>query len=214
WRLTAGVAGVLLVSAAVVFLVVYHGTGSQLEIDIDRDLSGDTSQMIQALHGLDGQPAARIRAAATDYVRTQSFTATSTILFVLMPGGATASNHPELFGSPYPQPGESEAEQLQENAEGRRLEVPRPGYSVMPVPDVRRRGICEQRAKMGTMQLIAGAGEPLSLVSRAQHGVARAFVLAIVVVLVLALLASYLAGARVSAPLRRMAGVATQVDAG
>jgi two-component system, OmpR family, sensor kinase len=64
------------------------------------------------------------------------------------------------------------------------------------------------------VQLIVGAGEPLSLVSRAQHGVARAFVLAIIVVLVLALLASYLAGARVSAPLRRMAGVATRVDAG
>ncbi len=38
--------------------------------------------------------------------------------------------------------------------------------------------------------------------------------LAALVVLVLALLASYLAGARVSAPLRRMAQVATRVDAG
>jgi signal transduction histidine kinase len=74
--------------------------------------------------------------------------------------------------------------------------------------------IFEQRADIGSVQLIAGAGEPLSLVSRAQHGVARAFVLAIIVVLALALLASYLAGARVSAPLRRMAGVATRVDAG
>src|SRR5690348_9047172 len=134
WRLTAWVAGVLLVSAAVVFLVVYQDTGSQLEIDIDRDLSGDTSQMIQSLHGLDGQPAARIRAAAAEYVRAQSFTATSTVLFVLMPGGATASNHPELFGSSRPQPGESEAEQAQENAEGRSLEKPRLGYSVAPVP--------------------------------------------------------------------------------
>jgi signal transduction histidine kinase len=62
--------------------------------------------------------------------------------------------------------------------------------------------------------VIAGAGEPLALVARAQHGVARAFVLAGVVVLGLALIASYLAGARVSAPLRRMAGVATRVDAG
>ncbi len=64
------------------------------------------------------------------------------------------------------------------------------------------------------MQIIAGAGEPLALVERAQHGVARAFVLAGAVVLVLALFASYLAGARVSAPLRRMAQVATRVDAG
>jgi len=64
------------------------------------------------------------------------------------------------------------------------------------------------------VQIIAGAGEPLSLVDRAQHGVARAFVLAGAVVLLLALVASYLAGARVSAPLRGMAQVAARVDAG
>jgi two-component system OmpR family sensor kinase len=211
--LTAWVAGVLLVSAAVVFLVVYQDTGAQLENEIDRDISGDTSQLIQSLNTLNGQSAARIRASAFDYVRGQSFTATSTILFVLMPG-QTASNHPELFGSSRPQPGESEADQLVENDQGRALEAPRLGYSVAPVPDVGRMRIYEARADLGNVQLIVGAGEPLSLVERAQHGVARAFVLAIVVVLVLALLASYLAGARVSAPLRRMAGVATRVDAG
>ncbi len=207
-------AGVLLVLAAVVFLVVYQGTGSQLQDEIDRDISGDTSQLIQSLHAVNGQSATRIQAAATDYVRGQSYSATSTILFVLMPDGTTASNHPELFGSARPQPGESEAEQLQENAEGRRLEVPRLGYSVAPVPDVGRVRIFEQHADLGGVQLIVGAGEPLSLVERAQHGVARAFVLASVIVLALALLASYLAGARVSAPLRGMAQVATRVDAG
>ena len=55
---------------------------------------------------------------------------------------------------------------------------------------------------------MVGAGEPLALVERAQHGVARAFVLAGAVTLLLALIASYLAGARVTAPLRRMAAVA------
>ena len=214
WRLTAWVAGVLVVLAAVVFLVVYQDTGSQLQDEIDRDISGDTTQMVQSLQTLHGQSAARIRAAATVYVRAQSFTATSTILFVLMPGGATASNHPELFGARRPEEGETAAAQLVENAEGRRLEVPRLGYSVAPVPDVGRMRIFEQRADLGGVQLIAGAGEPLALVSRAQHGVARAFVLASGIVLALALLASYLAGARVSAPLRRMAQVATRVDAG
>ena len=92
--------------------------------------------------------------------------------------------------------------------------MPRLGYSVQRVPDVGRMRIIEQRAYLGGVPVIAGAGEPLALVERAQHGVARAFVLAGVVVLVLTLLASYLAGARVSAPLRRMAQVATRVDAG
>ena len=214
WRLTAWVAGVLLVSAVVVFFVVYQDTGSQLRGEIDRDISGDTGQLLQSLQSVRGQDAGGIRAAATRYVRGQPYSATSTLLFVLMLGGGTTSNHPEVFGGGEPQPGESESDQLIENAEGRALEVPRLGYSTARVPDVGGMRIFEQRAYVGAVPVIAAAGEPLALVERAQHGVARAFVLAGIVVLALALLASYLAGARVSAPLRRMAQVATRVDAG
>jgi signal transduction histidine kinase len=67
---------------------------------------------------------------------------------------------------------------------------------------------------VGGARLVVAAAQPLTLVASAQHDVARAFLLAGIAVLVLALLASYLAGSRVSAPLRRMAGVATRVDAG
>ena len=59
-----------------------------------------------------------------------------------------------------------------------------------------------------------GAGEALTDVSRAQRSVARAFVLAGLLALVAALVASYLVGGRVSAPLRRMANVAARVDGG
>jgi signal transduction histidine kinase len=204
----------MLLSAAVVFLVVYQDTGTQLQSEIDRDISADTSQLIQSLQPLAGQSPARISAAAMRYVRAQPYTATSTLLFALISGVATTSNHPEVFGGGRPQPGETGADQARENAEGDLLKVPRLGYSVALVPDVGRVRIIEQRADLGTVQVIAGAGEPLALVERAQHGIARAFVLAGIVVLILALLASYLAGARVSAPLRRMAQVATRVDAG
>jgi signal transduction histidine kinase len=204
----------MLVSAAVVFLVVYQDTGTQLEGEIDRDISGDTSQLIQSLQTLKGERPEVISAAAKRYVLAQPHTATSTLFFVLIPDVATASNHPELFGGGPPEGGETEADQQLENAQGRRLKVPHLSYSTSLVPDVGRTRIFEQHADLGTAQVIAGAGEPLALVARAQHGVARAFVLAGVVVLGLALIASYLAGARVSAPLRRMAVVATRVDAG
>ena len=59
-----------------------------------------------------------------------------------------------------------------------------------------------------------GAGESLELVTRAQRSVARAFLIAGALGLALVLIASYLAGAAVSAPLRRMARVATRVDDG
>jgi signal transduction histidine kinase len=62
--------------------------------------------------------------------------------------------------------------------------------------------------------VLYGAGESLAVVERAQHSVAETFLLAGAIVLLIALVASYLAGSRVSAPLRQMAGVAARVDAG
>ena len=65
-----------------------------------------------------------------------------------------------------------------------------------------------------TQLVTVGVGEPLASVARAQHGVARAFILAGFLALAGALLASLLIGSRFSRPLRRMAAVAAQVDAG
>ena len=62
--------------------------------------------------------------------------------------------------------------------------------------------------------MTVGVGEPLLTVAHAQRGVARAFILAGILTLAGALLAAYLIGTRVSRPLRRMATVAAQVDAG
>jgi two-component system OmpR family sensor kinase len=214
WRLTAWVAGVMAVSAAVVFFVVYQDTGAQLRSEIDRDISGDTSQMIQSLNAISSQRPSRITAAAARYVLTQPYNATSTLLFVLVPGAAPESNHPEVFGGGPPDEGESASQQGIENAEGKKLQVSRIGFSTALIADVGRMRLFERRADLGTLHLIVGAGEPLALVERAQNGVARAFVLAGAIVLILALVASYLAGARVSAPLRGMAQVATRVDAG
>ncbi len=214
WRLTAWVAAVLLIAAAVVFFVVYEDTGSQLQGQIDRDITSDTSQAVQSLQALKGQSVANIDAAAERYVTAQPYNAASTMLFILVPGARAVSNHPEEFGGRGPEVGETRVEQSRENAEGRALLVPHLGYSTMHVPDVGRMRILERSLGLGAARVTAGAGEPLALVERAQHGVAKAFVLAGALVLILALVASYLAGAHVSAPLRRMAKVATRVDAG
>jgi signal transduction histidine kinase len=214
WRLTAWVAAVMLVSAVVVFVVVYQATGAHIRGQIDRDITGDVGQLAQALRPFAGQPPAQIAAAANHYVETQPFTASSTLLFALIPGAAPASNHPEVFASVAPELGETPGEQRQENHAAHELGIPRPGYSSPLVPDVGRMRILQHRLDLGTAIVTVGAGEPLALVESAQHGVARAFLFAGIAVLVLALVASYLAGARVSAPLRRMAGVAARVDAG
>ncbi|HLY48011.1 MAG TPA: HAMP domain-containing sensor histidine kinase [Solirubrobacteraceae bacterium] len=214
WRLTAWVAAVLLVSAAAVFVVVYRDTGTQIRSEIDRDITGDVSQLAQALRPATGLDARRVQALASHYVLAQPYTASSTLLFALIPGTPTVSNHPEVFRSAQPEVGENAPEQQEENRASRALLIPRLGYSDPRIPDVGRMRILERPLTLGGLRVVVGAGEPLALVRSAQHGVARAFLLAGVVVLVLALIASYLAGVRVSAPLRRMAGVAARVDAG
>jgi len=213
WRLTAWVAGVMIVSAAVVFAVVYASTGNQLRSQIDHDLRGDTTQLSEFLRPLAGQPPNVITAAADRYFGNQPYGATSTLLFVLIPGASTASNHPEVFGGP-PDNGENGAEQAQEDALGASLKVPRIGFSTQPVPDVGKARMLERQLAVGAINVIAGAGEPLQTVEQAQHGIADAFVLAGALTLALALIASYLVGGQVTAPLRRMSGVAARVEAG
>jgi len=215
WRLTAWVAGVLLVSAAVMFVVVYRDTGDQLRGQIDRDVAGDTGQLEQSLVSLSGDSPRQVALAAGRYVRAQPFTATSTLLFAIVPGAGTASNHPELFGgSSRPDDGETAAQQARENALGRALRTPHLGYTTREVPDVGATRILERPVALRGLRVVVGAGEPLAIVNRAEHGVAGTFILAGALILAIALLASYLAGARVSAPLRRMASVAAQVDGG
>lgn len=214
WRLTAWVAAMMLISAAVIFVVIYEDTGTELRNQIDRGIATDTNQLSRLLGSLYGQNQSQVVAAAQNYVRTQPYTANSTLLFVLVPGLATVSNHPEVFATSGPENGETTQAKARENALGAKLLTPQIGYSTQPVPDVGAMRIHERSVRVGQLLVIAGAGEPLAVVEQAQHGIARAFALAGALTLAIALLASYLAGTRVSAPLRRMAGVATRVDAG
>ena len=214
WRLTVWVAAVILASAAVTFIFVYSNTGTQLRAQVNRDLHAETSELVQFLRPHRRENAATLWRDSQRYLRGQTYNAISTLLFVLVAGGRTASNHPELFEPAAPEPGESGQEQAQENAEIRALSTTRIGYSVRSVPDAGQMQILERPVSLDHVRVVVGAGEPLALVERAQQGVARSFLLAGAVALLIALIASYLAAARVSAPLRRLAQLAARVDGG
>src|SRR5205807_7599568 len=115
---------------------------TQLTNQIERDIMGDTAQLAQAMRESQAGSARSVSAAAARYVRAQPYTASSTLLFVLVPGAPTVSNHPEVFGGP-PEVGESVSEQQSENQEARSLLTPHLGYSVRHVPDVGRTRILE-----------------------------------------------------------------------
>jgi signal transduction histidine kinase len=137
------------------------------------------------------------------------------VLFVLVPGAAPSTNRPELFGNPPPDNGETVAEQDQENRLSARLLTAGDGYTTLPLPDVGDVRLLKRHVRIpGAMHVTVGVAEPLASVTRAQMGVARAFILAGLLALAGALLASYVIGSRLSRPLRRMAAVAARVNEG
>jgi signal transduction histidine kinase len=215
WRLTIWVAVVMLLFAAVIFAAVYRGTATQLRHQIDHELAGDASEFSHNLKLLGGHSPHALAAAASSYVHDQPFGASSTLLFASVAGAGTSTNQPELLGLPTPEHGETPAEQGRENLLAHRLLTVRDGYSTLDFPDVGDLRLLRRHIGIdGGAGVTIGVGEPLAAVDRAQDGVARAFILAGVLALAAALLASYLIGARISRPLRRMAAIAARVHAG
>jgi signal transduction histidine kinase len=207
-RLTVFVAAAMLTSAALAFVVVYINTGSQLRSQADRDLFGDVTQFVQALHADQSLPVTAAYAGANRYLQAQPYSATSTLLFLVVPGLRPLSSQPAALlrprGSP-PLTGRWVAAQLRH---------PHVGFFSHNVPGLGTVRIVEHPVLIAGRRSVAGVAEPLTLIARAQHGIARAFVLAAALALVLTVIAAYFAGARVTAPLRRMAAVAARVDGG
>ncbi|HTU97453.1 MAG TPA: HAMP domain-containing sensor histidine kinase [Solirubrobacteraceae bacterium] len=214
WRLVAWVTGVLLAVTAVIFVVVYEQTGTELRAEVDQDVAGDISQLAQAVKSIRADSPQTLLAQVAVYLRGQPFNATSSLLFAAIPGHGSTSSPPALLGSPVPDNGETVAEQDAENALGRALLRAPTRITTQNAPDIGEVRLDERVIRAGRFSVRVGAGEPLAIVRRAQRSIVRSFVIAGVLAVVLALIASYLAGASVSLPLRRMARVAAQVDDG
>jgi two-component system, OmpR family, sensor kinase len=214
WRLVAWVTGVLVAVVAVIFIVVYEQTATELRAEVDQDVAGDLSQLSQAVKGIHADTATALLAQITTYLRAQPFSATSSLMFAAVPGRGSTSSPPALLGSPVPDNGETVAQQDAENALGQALLRAPARITTQEAPDIGDVRLDERVVRAGGFEVRVGAGEPLAIIKRAQRSIVRSFAIAGALALVLALIASYLAGASVSLPLRRMARVAAQVDDG
>jgi two-component system OmpR family sensor kinase len=216
WRLAGWVALVTLVCTGIAFAAVYRGTGTQLRHQLDGELGVYATDLSHDLTRADeARTSQRLARTATRFVLDQPFNAASTLLFVTVPGIGTTSNRSELFAPPAPDNGETAAAQAQEGRLSAGLLMAPPGYTTLALPDIGKLRVLKRTVRTPAgLHATVGVGEPLAVVSHGQEGVARAFILAGMLALAGALLASYLIGSRVSRPLRRMAGVAARVDAG
>jgi HAMP domain-containing protein len=209
------VALVTLVCTGIAFVAVYRGTGTQLRNQVDRELGVYASELSHDVLRADAETAEELAQATSRYVLDQPFNAGSTLLFVTVPGVGTSSNRPELFAGPAPDKRETAAAQAAEARLSAGLTAAPAGFTTLVLPDIGKLRVLKRTVRTpGGLRAVVGVGGTLAAVSDAQAGVARAFILAGVLALAGALLASYLIGSRVSRPLRRMANVAARVDAG
>jgi two-component system, OmpR family, sensor kinase len=214
WQLVAWVVVTMLAVLAIVFVVVYRQSGSQLRSQTDADVRGDITQLSEAVKGFQGDSPRAFAAAVRRYVRDQPSSPSSSLLFAVVPGQGAVTNHPELVGAHHPDSGESRADQARENALGRALLTGPTGLRTAQAPDLGPIRIEERIVTASGRRVRVGAGESLLTVTRAQRSIGRSFLLAGAIGIALVLLASYLAGAFVSRPLRRLARVAAMIDEG
>lgn len=214
WRLVAWVVGAMAIVSAATFVVVYEQTGSQLRAQVNEDITGDVNQLSEAVRALHTQSPTRLTAQLRAYVQAQPSRGSTSVLFAVVPGFGTVSNHPELLGVDRPDDGETAAEQQGENARARAVLNGPTGQRTLPAPDLGAVRVDERLITAAGVSVRLGAGESLQAVRRAQRSVAKSFLIAGAVALLLVLIASYLAAEVISRPLRRMAKVAARVDDG
>ena len=214
WRLTAWVAVVMLLFAAVIFVAVYRGTATQLRHQIDHGLAGDAGEFSHNLSSWT-RTLPRRWPRPRPAMSTISLSAPARRCCLRYPRGGHEHQPARAARQAAPDNGETPAEQDQENLLAHRVLSVHDGYSTLDFPDVGDLRLLKRRVSIdGRLGVTIGVGEPLAAVHQAQHGIAQAFILAGALALAAVLLASYLIGARVSLPLRRMATIAARVDAG
>ncbi len=213
-RLAVSIAAIVVAALAVTYVAVYRVTGSELRSRIDQDLRGQTAALAARIGAVPPFPAA-IAAAVRSYLQAQTFGAPASLLLITIPGDGIITNQPELLRH-HPEPDEPAGSGGEERRQAAALRTAPSGYSDFDYVDAGRVRVLTTRlpGPGGRPLAVIRAGEPLESVERAQSEISRTFLLVGALTLAAALAAGYLLAARTAAPLRRMARIAAEVDAG
>jgi signal transduction histidine kinase len=215
-RLTLAIAVLVILVVAASFGAIYRGTGQQLRAQLDRDLVTQAGAFAAALPG-DDESQRELAEVISRYVTHQPFRATSQLLYARLPDGRVVTNEPELLG--VQEEGESEPEspatRREETVAAAKLRSAPEGFTTIEAVNLGGlRVYVRPVARDGLQVAHVAVGEPLAPVVRAQHGVARTFLVAGLLALLAAIVTGFLLADRVARPLRRMAGTAAEVNAG
>jgi signal transduction histidine kinase len=214
WRLTLAVGAVLILAFVATFAVVYAETDSRLRGEVDNDLRLTMRSFVLQVMPAAHVPPAQLARAAQRYVDAQPFSASSRLLFALIPGRRPITNQPEALNlTPHPDADDSATEAAAEAARARAIVDQGAGLRTLPAPDVGpARMLVERFGPGGRIRL--GVAEPLASIDDALDGIQRGFAIGGSLTLAGALLVGFLLAAGFARPLSRIARVAARVDAG
>jgi two-component system, OmpR family, sensor kinase len=214
-RIALLVAAVVAVSLIAAFAVVYRSTSSQLRERTDNGLRNDLKRFetaVQSAGGGDNADIAIDNAAA--YVRSEPFRATARLLLMTTSEAEPITNQPDLIDPDEVDDGLPAPERSEARAAARRFLRAPMGFSETALPGAGKVRLYVKEAESGFEPIRLAVGTPLGPDARARDDVLDAFLAAGAIGLLVALLGGGLIASRVVAPLRRMASVAAQVDAG
>jgi two-component system OmpR family sensor kinase len=209
------VLAISLITVAVVggsFVAIHQGTGSELERRIDTDLREQAGEFRQEL--TDVRTPADLERVAKKYVAAQRYHPESRIFVVTVRGEPTVTNHQDVVTR----------EELFERAERTESGGAESDPTLLDAPDgiasvpteeagdlrVLSRPILEGGQRIGTFRV----ADPRLPIQRAQAGLRYTFLIVGVVALVVSFAVALWVATLITRPLRRMARVATEVDAG
>jgi two-component system OmpR family sensor kinase len=198
------------------FFAVYRETDSRLRGQIDSSLRSQADAFSANISPAGAErTAATVVRAADVYVHTQSFSASSRLLFAIVPGQPTATNEPEVLGIGHSDGDDTSAKRTAEAQLATALNSLPRGFSTQHAPDVGKLRLYVEtiRTEDGLLARL-GVAEPLAPVEAALDGITRGFAIGGTLTLAAALLAGFLLAAGFARPLRRMARIAARVDAG
>ena len=212
-QLALAIALITALALGLSFVAVYRGTGSRLQARIDTDLSAQAAEWERFRARIDLSTPASVKRTARSFIGQQRYHPESRIFVIDVAGGTPVSNEPSIL----------EREIERERGEGQERH-PGSGNGVIAAPEgiataqveeagrmrVFTRPIDYEGRRVGTLQI----ADPLRTVEDAQNSMLRTFALVGSLALALAVIAGVLLAGAIAAPLRRMARVATAVDAG
>jgi two-component system OmpR family sensor kinase len=212
-RLAVAISLITTLVVAGSFFAIHQGTGSELQRRIDSDLReqfGEFQQ--QSLAGVES-PAALER-ASNRFISSQRYHPESRIFLIEVKGGADVTNQRDVVEREV----EAEATEAGERGNGERestLLDAQTGFTNVSTEDAGRLRVYSRPIIVGSRELgTFRVADPRVPIERAQSGLRQTFLIVGVLALVVSVgLAAWVA-TLITRPLRRMARVASEVDAG